>query len=289
MRRITTIGLLALFAVGAAHATPWFTQDPRTLPEGKWRVEEHVFYSETDDALVDGDRQSLPGNAEATSLTLHTRIRYGVNDRLTVFADMPWVSKEFTAPDGTERDEDGFGDLLFLGKYKYHDDRQAGTRRAVALFVKPDTGDSSSDAPLLRTGTGTTNFGISHLWEKQLGKTTWYAGLGYIYTGENDSRDLDPGDVIFGNIAADHEMGDGWKGVFEVNARHQGEAELAGEDVPNSDWTTISLSPGVQYAAQPAPGQKAVFELGAQIPTFKWGDKGALEDYTIYGGGYWIF
>jgi hypothetical protein len=284
-----TIGLLALFTVGVAHATPWFTQDPRTLPEGKWRVEEHVFYSQTDDALVDGDRKSLPGGAEATSLTLHTRVRYGVNDRLTVFADVPWVSKEFTAPDGTERDTDGFGDMLFLGKYRYHDSREDGTRRAVALFLKPDTGDTDSDAPLLRTGTGTTNFGVNHLWEKQAGATTWYASLGYIYTGENNAINLDPGDVFFGNIAAEHDIGDGWKGVWEINARHQGQAERAGSDVPDSEWTTISLSPGVQYYTTPAPGEKAVFEAGVQIPTFEWGDRGALEDYTIYGGGFWIF
>ncbi|MFO8081666.1 MAG: transporter [Armatimonadota bacterium] len=287
MRRMTMIGLLAVFAIGAAHATPWFTQDPRTLPEGKWRVEEHVFYSETGDALVDGDRQALPGGADATSLTLHTRVRYGVNDDLTVFADIPWVLKEFTAPDGTKRDADGFGDLMFLGKYKYHDDRDAGTRRAFALFIKPDTGDTDVDVPLLRTGTGTTNFGAMHLWEKQAGATTWYASLGYIYTG--DSMDLDPGDVFAGNIAAEHEIGDGWKGVWEVNARHQGQAELGGQDVPDSEWTVISLSPGVQYWTQPEPGQQAVFEAGVQIPTFEWGDRGALEDYTIYGGGFWIF
>ncbi len=289
MRRIMTVTVLALFTLSAAHATPWFTQDPRTLPEGKWRVEEHIFYSETDDTLVDGDRESLNGGAEATSLTLHTRIRYGATDRLTVFADIPWVSKEFTAPDGTERDADGFGDMLFLGKYRYHNDREAGTRRAVALFVKPDTGDTDTDVPLLRTGTGTTNVGVNHLWERQAGATTWYASLGYIYTGENDALDLDPGDVIFGNIALDRPIADGWKGVFEVNARHQGEAEQGGDDVPDSEWTTVSLSPGVQYATQPAPGQKAVFEAGVQIPTVTWGDKGALEDYTIYGGGYWIF
>lgn len=287
MRRIIATGLLALFTVGAAYATPWFTQDPRTLPEGKWRVEEHLLYSETDDALVDGDRQSLPGQAEATSLTLHTRVRYGVSDDLTVFVDMPWVSKEFTAPDGTERDADGFGDMLFLGKYKYHDDREDGTRRAIALFLKPDTGDTDTNVPLLSTGTGTTNIGINHLWEKQAGATTWYASLGYIFTG--DVMNLDPGDVIFANLAAEHEIGDGWKGVWEINAQHQGEAERAGADVPNSDWTTISLSPGVQYYTNPSPGEMAVFEAGVQIPTFKWGDRGALEDYTIYGGGYWIF
>ncbi len=289
MRRIVTTVTLTVFAVGAAYATPWFTQDPRTLPEGKWRVEEHIFYSETGDALVDGDRRSLPGGAEATSLTLHTRVRYGVNDQLTVFADVPWISNEFTAADGTKRTEEGVGDLLFLGKYKYHDNRKDGTRSAFALFIKPDTGDSSSDVGLLRTGTGTTNVGINHLWEKQDGPTTYYASLGYIYTGENNAMNLDPGDVIVGNIAAEHRLGNGWKGVWEINARHQGQAELAGTDVPNSEWTTISLSPGVQYETHPAPGQIAIFEAGLQIPTFTWGDRAGLENYTIYGGGYWIF
>ena len=287
-RTAATIALFAL-ALSAAHATPWFTQDPRTLPEGKWRVEEHIFFSETSDALADGDRQSLPGGAEATALTLHTRVRYGVNDRLTVFADIPWISNEFDPGAGAKRTEEGFGDLLFLGKYMYHDNREAATRRAVALFIKPDTGDSSTDIGLLRTGTGTTNVGVNHLWEKQSGETTWYASVGYIYTGENGSLDLDPGDVIVGNIAAEHELGGAWKGVWEINARHQGQAERAGADVPNSESTIIALSPGVQYQMQPAPGEIAVFEAGVQIPTFTWGDSAAIEDYTIYGGGYWGF
>jgi hypothetical protein len=285
MKRITIAAALAIFTLGAAHATPWFTQDPRTLPEGKWRVEEHILYSETDSALVDGDRQALPGDADASALTLHTRVRYGATDDLTLFVDFPYQYREFSG--GQERDS--LGDLLLLGKYKYHDNRESGTRRAVALFLKPNDGDSGGDIGLLRTGTGTTNFGVTHLWEQEAGDTTWYASAGYIFTGDNERMNVDPGDIITANLAAEQDLGSGWRGVLELNGQYQARARRDGADLPDSESTVIAISPGVQYYTQPAPGQMAVFEAGVQIPTFKWGDRAALEDYTIYGGGYWVF
>ncbi|MEN6401101.1 MAG: hypothetical protein ABFD94_04095, partial [Armatimonadia bacterium] len=66
--RIYVALLLGLAAATAAMATPWFTQDPRTLPEDKWRIEEHVLFSEVDSALVDGDKVPLPAG-KFSSLT----------------------------------------------------------------------------------------------------------------------------------------------------------------------------------------------------------------------------
>jgi len=289
MTRLTTVALVLSFTAGLAHATPWFTQDPRTLPAGKWRVEEHVLYSETGDALVDGDRAALAAGGEATSLTLHTRIRYGARDDLTVFVDIPWIDREYAPAGGAAQSHDGLGDLLFLGKYRYHDDRTDGTRRAVALFLKPNTGDYRDLSPLLATGSGTTNVGVMHLCEKQDGPTIWYASAGYVSTGSRSDLNVDPGDLVMANFAAEQDFGDGWKGVLELNGQHQFEARRAGEGVPHTEWTTLSFAPGVQHYSQPAPGQQLVLEAGMQVPTFAWGDKGALEEYTAYAGGFLIF
>lgn len=289
MTRLTIVVLALSFVAGIAHATPWFTQDPRTLPAGKWRIEEHVLYSETDETLVDGDRAALPAGGEATSLTLHTRIRYGATDDVTVFADIPWVEREYTPASGVEQSHEGLGDLLLLGKYRYHQDAAAGTRRAVALFIKPNTGDYRNLSPLLATGTGTTNVGIMHLWEWQSGPTTWYAGAGYVYTGDRSDINIDPGDLILANLAAEQDFGDGWKGVLELNGRHQFEARRGGADVPDTEWTTLSLTPGVQHYSHPAPGRLVVLEAGVQIPALYWGDRGALEDFTAYAGGFMVF
>lgn len=289
MTRMAAIALMLSFAAGLAHATPWFTQDPRTLPAGKWRVEEHLLYSETEDALVDGDRAALPAGGEATALTLHTRIRYGATDDLTVFVDIPWVDREYTPAGGLAQSNDGLGDLLFLGKYKYQDDRADGSRRALALFAKPRNGAYRGLSPLVAAGSGTTNLGLMHLWERQHGPTTWYASAGYVLTGSRDDTGVNPGDLLTGNLAAEQDFGAGWKGVLELNAQHQFEARRAGAGVPDTESTVIGIAPGVQYYDQPAPGQQVVLEAGVQLPTFAWGDRGALEDFTAYAGGFVVF
>ena len=60
--RSLCFALIAAIAASAAFATPWFTQDPRTLPAGKWRVEEHVLYAPFEDAL--GHVSELLGRIE---------------------------------------------------------------------------------------------------------------------------------------------------------------------------------------------------------------------------------
>jgi len=115
MRNIWLL-LIGLSLSSLAAATPWFTQDPRTLPEGKWRVEEHVLYAPVDDRLVDGDREPLTTVQDFSSLTLHTRVRYGWTDNVTVFADLPYVFRHATANGGAKLDNEAMGDVLVLVK-----------------------------------------------------------------------------------------------------------------------------------------------------------------------------
>jgi hypothetical protein len=114
MKTITALctGLVALTLTSLTHATPWYTQDPRTLPEGGWRVEEHVLGTHIGNSLADGSEAPLPGGASGVSATvLHTRVRYGVRDDLTVFMDFPFVSKEVRGTGGQVQDKSGLGDL----------------------------------------------------------------------------------------------------------------------------------------------------------------------------------
>jgi len=52
--------LTILMSLEISHATPWFTQDPKTLPQGNWRFEEHIMYSKADSGLADGVEATLP-------------------------------------------------------------------------------------------------------------------------------------------------------------------------------------------------------------------------------------
>lgn len=294
MRKLTTLAgalLLWVAVIPAAKATPWYTQDPRTLPEGGWRVETHVLYSEIDNSLVDGDKGPLPGGAtDASALVFHNRFRYGLKDDLTVFVDVPYVSKRVHLADGAVRDSSGLGDLNLLAKYKYSEDKKAGERKAVALFYKTHTGDYRGLSGLLATGTGQDNVGLLHLWEWDRADTNWYANLGYVWTGERKDNHKDGGDLVLFNLAAEHSLGktSPWRLVGELNGQYEGNGKQAGAPVAGSGSTVISVAPGVQYAEK--RGKTATtWEAGVQVPVVKRGDLPALQDYQLYLGAYTVF
>lgn len=286
-RAILTISLLTLAA--AAYATPWFTQDPRTLPEGKWRLEEHILYSSVDSSLSDGDKVPLGAGGEFTNFIAHTRLRYGLRDDLTIFMDAPWVNKRWTQANGTLAKENGLGDMLFLLKYKYHDDRADKTRRAWALSLKPHTGDYAGLPGPLALGTGTTDWTALHLWEKATGNTTWYANLGYQLTGSRSDTDRNPGDGILFNLAAEHKLNQTTNFVWEINGRYEGNGTGATLPSPPSGGTVISLSPGLQYTKAGSAGRFTTLEAGVQVPVITEGDMPGIPDYTLYAGGYTVF
>lgn len=281
------LALIGITLASAASATPWFTQDPRTLPAGKWRVEEHVLYSQFNDALVDDEREPLSTVQDFSALTLHTRIRYGLQDDVTVFADIPWVSKHVTTSGGSALDNDDLGDITLLVKSKYHDNRAQRSRRAWALSLKLDTGDTRGTPAALATGSGTTDWSVIHLWEQGLGDATYYASTGFTITGRRGDLNRNPGDVVFLNLAGEHPVGHSpWQFVWEMNGRYEGETKGA---EATTGATTVSLSPGVQYVRPGKQGKLLQLEAGVQVPALTWGDAPAIPDYTAYGGGAIVF
>jgi hypothetical protein len=287
---VAALVVLSLLYAVAAHATPWFTQDPRTLPQGKWRVEEHFLYSGIDEGLVDGDGAPLPNGAtDASSLTLHTRLRYGVRDDLTVFVDLPWVEKRVHTLNGV-LDNDGLGDVQFLAKWKYDENKAEGWRRALAGFAKFDNGDHEGQPGLLATGSGQNDYGLVHLWEWRHADANWYGNLGYVFRDARSDTGVNPGDWILFNLAAEHPVGHSPVNfVWELNGRREARSHLAGQSVPDTGSTIVSVTPGFQYVHKLPEGRSITLETGVQVPFFKLGGLPALPDYTVYAGGYAIF
>lgn len=273
-----------------ASATPWFTQDPRTLPQGKWRVEEHVMFAEANGGLSDDRDAPLPGGArEVSTLNLHTRVRYGVTDDLTLFADLPLITKRLEAADGSTQSNTDLGDVVVLAKYQYHQEPARGRRQGVAALVKTDTGDSTATPALLATGSGQTSVGLLHLWEWREASSTWYASAGYLWTDERSDTGRDPGDQVLFNLAAEHPLrGRPMNLVWEINGVYEGHAESAGKGVANTGSTLVSFTPGVQYNLSRG-ATRITLEAGVQVPVVKRGDLPVLNDYQAYMGGYVIF
>lgn len=293
-----TIQYLTLFAAavwllgGIAQATPFFTQDPRTLPEGKWRVESHFLYADIDESLVDGDSVPLVGGEEATSLTINTRVRYGVNDDLTVFVDIPYVRKTLTDNSGDKDTNEGLGDMVFLAKQKVYENPHKKSRAAVALARKFDTGEYRNLPPELATGTGQENWLLIALAERSLGKTTWYTSVGHVWTGRRDDLDVNPGQVFIANLAAEHRLGDSdnpWVAVGEINYFDQDKFRRGDNTVEASGSTTTKLALGLQYRPKPKAGRFYVIETEVQFPLAESGYTRTREDPLIYLGGYMVF
>jgi hypothetical protein len=284
------VALGVLFAAAVAGATPWFTQDPRTLPAGHWRVEEHVLIQGINDGLANGHEAPLPNGATgASSLTALTRIRYGARDDLTVFVDIPFVDKELDTPAGPDRNS-GLGDLTFLAKWKYHEHKQANHRRALAGFVKLENGEHEGLPPLVSLGSGQMDYGLVHLWEWDTKEANYYASTGYVYRDTRSDTGVNPGDWVLFNAAMEHKLGKTpMNVVIELNGRHELESRRAGASVPSSGATIVSLSPGLQYSQRYKDGTAVTFEMGVQVPVITAGDLPALPDYTFYGGAYVIF
>jgi len=291
LSRLLTVTVGLLTAATIACATPWFAQDPRTLPQGAWRVEEHVLYSDITDALAAGENAPLAGGvASASATTLHTRLRYGLRDDLTVFVDAPYVFKRTHGPGGLVRDNSALGDLVFLAKYKYAEDKQAGKRRAVALIYKADTGDTEGLPGLLATGSGQSNLGLIHLWEWRARKATWYASAGYTWTDTRSDNGRNPGDLWTVNLALEQPLGQGaWRAIGELNGQYEGNASGGGATPATSGATVVSFSPGLQYVNQRPSGKSTTWEAGVQLPLITEGNLPALANYTFYAGGYLVF
>ncbi|MGQ9731928.1 MAG: transporter [Candidatus Zipacnadales bacterium] len=271
------------------NATPWFTQDPRTLPQGRWRVEQHLIYCDIDEGLADGQRVPLPGGVtEASALTLHTRVRYGVANDLTLFVDVPFEQRRIHTTAGTD-EYSSLGDLTFLAKWKYRENREAGERQALALFATLPMGHYKGLPGLLATGSGQHNIGIIHLWEWRMLEATWYANTGYMWRTQRTDTDTKPGEVALFNLAAEHSLGStALNFVWEINGRYAGHTTGPSGPVMGTSSTVISFSPGFQYHQQ--RGHTSLdWEAGIQIPVVTSGGVSALPDYTIYAGGYVIF
>lgn len=284
---VTVTGLLIAFS-SIAVATPWYTQDPRTLKEGKWRLEGHVLYTSIDSALSDGDEVPLASATKASSLVSLVRARYGVRDDLTLFVDIPWVNKRAHLRDGTVLDEEGLGDLAFVAKWKYHDNPDQKTRRAWAAGVKTRTGDYRGRPALVATGSGTTNWNLTHLWEQQVGSTTWFGNLTYSLTGRNHDTGVDPGDVFLFNLAAEHPVAPGWTVVGELNGRYQGHFDKPGNPHVLGSSTVVSLTSGVQHTWK-RPGGQTTVEAGVQFPVITRGDQPSIPDHEIHVGVFTVF
>ena len=95
-------------------------------------------------------------------------------DRFEFCMELPFIWLDYD-----QRQEDGFGDLQAVVKYRFMDEKDFLPALAITVGVKTCTGDC-----LKGLGTGETDFVANVIATKEFGVWTVYANIGYNYTGD---------------------------------------------------------------------------------------------------------
>jgi hypothetical protein len=198
-------------------------QGPETLESGKGAAGFQVTYLRTDQRsaaeLADLAAQDIHAHDTDYMATAVLGVAYGLTDRLTITAELPWVRRadlregEAAPVPGVNAlgDLAGFGDASVLAKYRLVDSEEYG----VALIggIKLPTGSThrlNGSAKLLETehqpGSGSWDYYLGAATGTELGWLSMDASLLYQFstTGTQDTR---LGDRLQAGLALSHRFG----------------------------------------------------------------------------------
>ncbi|MCH8029290.1 MAG: transporter [Candidatus Dadabacteria bacterium] len=231
-----------------------------------------VFRSQARWLRATDDSTSL--DREVNVVAIPNVLVYGATPDLSLFAIVPYIFRnvKFTDPSSgkrTEKDDNGIGDSILLGRYTvYARDYPSGTARfALIGGIKLPTGDDdlepitteSIDFPLGWVSTVTWDFGRHEL------------DADFIYRINTEADDFEKGDDLVYDLAYEFRVYP-WTLpevgapnfiylVAEANGIYSQKGELDGKTIENSGGHTLFLSPGIQFASK-----RYILEASIQLP-----------------------
>jgi len=226
------------------------------------------------EGILRGDAFVLRGSSgfmdeDVTGLAFPFVLGYGLTRDLTLFAIAPVFihkSVNVTTPMGRiSRGSNGFGDMLFLGRYTLLEIDHPGSTFRVAPFAgfQAPTGayhrsDSFGALPRpLQPGSGA--------WDPNFGSTLAYQALGWEFDADagfqynTSAHGFGFGNELFTDQSVQYrlwprELGTGVPGflyaVLEDNLIWVGENRMNGEIVPNTSGLAWYLDPGIEYVTE---------------------------------------
>jgi len=182
---IISVNIISLnSATFAQHLTPrppLFGIPAKTLPQNHWVFRSYWIYNDYNSmwSSTDNSMTNVPGGLNFNTNFLWGKIRYGITNNLTAIVNIPYVHKSFTN-NGISKTGSGLGDIIGALLYKFHNDKPNRFLISGLLFTKSPTGKYSGlGKNELATGTGSFDYGIAILPEKELGK--WDIRLSAFY------------------------------------------------------------------------------------------------------------
>jgi len=224
-------------------------------------------------------------------------LAYGVSDRLSLFARVPYSERELTESGGGDierTDTSGLADPELYGQVRLWSSPFAGDvgmRTSVYAVggIKTDWGRNnvSRDGERLdehaQPGTGSTDWFGGLAGSYQLNpRSALFASVQYRLTGRNEFG-YRYGRIGLANLAYEHKLGGRWDAVLEANYRHSGKDEIsaAGEMDPDTGGSMLYATPRILFDA----GHGWVLRAAAQIPLTQSGLNGEQEEKTVVNLG----
>jgi hypothetical protein len=237
------------------------------------------------------------GNPAEDIDTLHEQrvtalAAYGISDRFSVYARLPWSSRDLTETeegDSERTHASGLADPEIYGQARLWSsalEGDVGIRSSLfAVFgVKTPWGENNVSKGGERLdehaqpGTGSTDWfgGLSGSYQINPNSAV-FASVQYRLTGRNDEG-YQYGRVALVNLAYEHKLGARWDGVIEANYRHAGmdETDSSGATDPDTGGSIIYV-----FSA----GDGWVVRAAAQIPLSQSGLNGYQHEQTVFNLG----
>jgi len=224
-------------------------------------------------------------------------VAYGINDRLGLFARVPYSERELTETVAGESEHShgsGLADPEIYGQMRLWSSRFEGDVGVRAqLFavagVKTDWGqnDLSRGGERLdehvQPGTGSTDWfaGLSGSYQLDRQSALFYSGQ-YRRTGSNDFG-YKYGNIGLLNAAYEHKLGSRWDAVLEVDYRNAGRDEIDGSGAtdPNTGGNLLYVTPHLLFDA----GSGWVLRVSGQLPLSQGGLNGEQHEDPVLNIG----
>ena len=224
-------------------------------------------------------------------------VAYGINDRLGLFARVPYSERELTetvAGESEHSDGSGLADPELYGQVRLWSSRfegDVGVRAQVFAVAGVKTSWGQNDLTRsgerldehVQPGTGSTDWfgGLFGSYQINPRSALFYSGQ-YRSTGRNDFG-YEYGNVTLLNLAYEHKLGPRWDGVLELNYRNAGldQIDASGETDPNTGGNLTYVTPRVLFDA----GGGWVLRVSGQIPLSQSGLNGEQDEDPVLNIG----
>lgn len=254
---IVLISLLMMLLIGRTRLTaqkltprpPIYGIPAKTLPRGHWVFRGYTILPQYDKMwnAQQNKMVKIPSGTELNGTIVIPKIRYGITNRLTAIANIPYVHKKFQKGSAIKKSRDSFGDVVGALLYKfYHNPRQRFLVSAL-LFTKYPTGKSTGLAPdEMPLGTGSFDVGFALLPEKEFGKWDLRWSAFYIRRGKN-KQDVNLGDALSFSWSAACNFNKKFIAEGTLLYKRTGDNSTDGNPIADSNAWLLQIIPGIQY------------------------------------------